>query len=132
RRYRPVGVMLVGSILLAVAYLIVPPALALGYAALVFMMLVLTVGEMLYMPFTSTYVSLHAPPARRGEYLGVLSASYSAAFVLGPLIGFGLADRFDYATAFFTCCGIAGLGWLVLTRVEAIRGAKPSARPLAS
>ncbi|MEM1358055.1 MAG: MFS transporter [Bacteroidota bacterium] len=135
RRYQPVRVMMVGSALIIISYLILPGALTIGYAALVAMVMVLTVGEILYMPFTNTYVTTHAPLARRGEYLGLLSASYSAAFVLGPLVGFGVAEHYGYAVATFVCCGIATLGWVVLTRVNRMRlngkNAKLSTRPQA-
>jgi len=135
RRYKPVAVMLIGTILIIVAYLMLPLALTISYLALMVMILILTVGEILYMPFTNTYVSTYAPPARRGEYLGLLSSSYSAAFVLCPLIGFGVAEKYGYAASTFVCCGIAVVGWLVLTQVNRIQETgriRRSARPQAS
>lgn len=121
RRYRPVPTMLFGSGLIIVAYLTLPLVLTISYVALVLMMLLLTMGEILYMPFTNTYVSKHAPPARRGEYLGLLSASYSAAFVISPLVGFGVAEHYGYGAATYVCCGIALLGWGLLSRVNVLR-----------
>ncbi|MCX8209487.1 MAG: MFS transporter [Lewinella sp.] len=124
RRFRPIPVMLAGSGLIIVSYLILPGVVTLGFLAVLGMMMVLTIGEILYMPFTNTYVSTHSPPARRGEYLGLLSASYSAAFVFTPLVGFGVAEWYGYGAATFTCCAFAGLGWLLLSRVNLMREAK--------
>ncbi|MEM9928967.1 MAG: MFS transporter [Bacteroidota bacterium] len=121
RRFRPIPTMLVGAGLIIVAYFILPWVVSLSYLPLVMMILLLTMGEILYMPFTNTYVTRYAPPARRGEYLGLLSASYSAAFVLGPLVGFGIAEYYGYGISTLVCCAIAALGWLVLSRVNIIR-----------
>lgn len=132
-RFRPVGVMLVGTALIVVAYLMLP-ATSVAWLPMCVMIAVLTFGEILYMPFTSSYISQHAPRARLGEYQGVLSASYSAAFVLGPFIGFGLAEHYGYAVSFYACCAIAALGWLLLTRVDGLRtgGRFRPGRPLPS
>jgi len=121
RRFRPIPVMLTGSGLIILSYFLLPGIVTLGFLAVLGMVMILTIGEILYMPFTNTYVSTHSPPARRGEYLGLLSASYSAAFVLTPLVGFGVAEWYGYGAATFTCCAFAGLGWLLLSRVNILR-----------
>lgn len=131
RRWQPIPIMLAGSGLIAGAFALLPLALAMNYAAVMFVVILLTMGEIFYMPFTNTYVSTWAPPARRGEYLGVLSASYSTAFVLCPLINFTVAERYGYAAATFVCCGLAVVGWLLLTRINSLREGflRLSARP---
>lgn len=133
RRWKPIPVMLVGSALIAGSFLLLPASLGVGYLAVLAMVIMLTIGEIFYMPFTNTYVSTYAPLARRGEYLGLLSASYSAAFVLCPLLAFGIAAQYGYAAATFACCGFAFLGWLLLTRVNRLRekgeANRPSAHP---
>lgn len=121
RRYRPIPTMLVGAALIIAAYLTLPLMVTMGFAAVLTMVLILTMGEILYMPFTNTYVAKHAPSARRGEYLGLLSASYSLAFVLSPLIGFGVAEHYGYGAATLVCCGLAMAGWGMLSRVNILR-----------
>ncbi len=123
RRYRPIPTMLFGAALIITAYLTLPWVITIGYLPLVLMILLLTMGEILYMPFTNTYVARYAPPARRGEYLGLLSASYSAAFVLGPLLGFGVAGHYGYGIATLTCCAVAMVGWALLSRINLLREA---------
>lgn len=111
RRFRPLPVILLGGALIALGYFMLPLGEgALGLYALVAMMVLISVGEILYMPLTNAYVSRHAPLARRGEYLGLLSASYSAGFVLTPLLGFRLAESFDFATATLVSAAIAVVG----------------------
>ncbi|WP_116107194.1 MFS transporter [Lewinella sp. IMCC34191] len=121
RRYRPLYVMLTGTALILAGYLMLPLSVLAGYAFLVVWILLITFGEILLMPFTSTYVAKHAPPARRGEYLGLLSASYSLAFVLTPVVGFQLAEYFGYATSIYTVSAMGLLGFLLLLTVDGAR-----------
>jgi len=124
RRYRPIPTMLVGSGLIIFSYLTLPLMVSISFLAILMMVLILTMGEILYMPFTNTYVAKHAPASRRGEYLGLLSSSYSFAFVITPLIGFGVAEQYGYGAATYVCCGLALVGWAILSRVNIIRERK--------
>ncbi|MBB4078925.1 putative MFS family arabinose efflux permease [Lewinella aquimaris] len=121
RRLRPLYVMLAGTALILAGYFLLPLAVVAGYYLLVIWILLITLGEILFMPFTSTYVAKHAPPARRGEYLGVLSASYSLAFVLTPVIGFQLAEYFGYVVSIYSVTSIGILGLLLLLLVDRSR-----------
>jgi predicted MFS family arabinose efflux permease len=124
RRYRPIPTMLVGSGLIIFSYLTLPLMVSISFLAILMMVLILTMGEILYMPFTNTYVAKHAPASRRGEYLGLLSSSYSFAFVITPLIGFGVAEQYGYGAATYVCCGLALVGWAILSRVNILRERK--------
>ena len=124
RRYRPITVMLIGSLLILCGYLMLPSAVLTGYALLIVWILLITFGEILFMPFTSTYVAKHAPPARRGEYLGLLSASYSLAFVLTPVLGFQLAEYFGYGWSVYGISALGLVGLLLLFRIERAREAR--------
>lgn len=75
-----------------------------------------TFGEIFYMPFTHTYVAMYAPLARRGEYLGIMSASYAAAFSLVAPFCFQLEAWFGWSTMVMLSCvtGIIALGGLSL------------------
>ncbi|TXF89596.1 MFS transporter [Neolewinella aurantiaca] len=57
RRFRPIPVMLAGSGLIILSYLLLPGIVTLGFLAVLGMIMILTIGEILYMPFTNTYVS---------------------------------------------------------------------------
>lgn len=117
RRYRPLSVLVWGSLLIAVSYFLLPFAVTLGLVGLGVFTALLTLGEMLYMPFGSTFVVQQAPIERRGEYLGLLSASYSTAFVLSPLVGLNAAESYGFASATYLIAtaglvGCLGLFWL--------------------
>lgn len=130
RRLRPIHVMVTGTLLILAGYFILPVSVAIGYFMLVVWILLITLGEILFMPFTSTYVAKHAPPARRGEYLGVLSASYSLAFVVTPVLGFQLAQYFGYVNSIYGVTSIGIVGLVILMSVDRVR--EDRARQLAA
>ena len=130
RRFRLIRVMILGAALLGLSFLLVPSAVALGFTALSCCVVLLSLGEIAYMPLTNTYVSKYAPAARRGEYLGVLSASYSLAFIFAQLIGFGLAEDFGYGVAIYVSCAAAGAGIGVYALADRARRGKGE-RPVA-
>src|SRR5262249_28984127 len=95
-----------------------------GTAAVVAAVLTLTLGEMLYSPFLAAHVSERAPAQARGTYLGACFASLSVAFVLAPLFGGEIYDRFGPDALWcgcFCCCLVAALGLLLLCRTGPAR-----------
>ncbi|MEM7573869.1 MAG: MFS transporter [Bacteroidota bacterium] len=72
----------------------------------------ITFGEIFYMPFTHTYVTARAPLDRRGEYLGMISASYAIAFSLVAPLWFKLEVLVGWDQTVLISCLAATLGWL--------------------
>lgn len=77
-----------------------------------------TFGEMLLFPAVAAYSADVAPPARRGEYMGVSQMAFGLAFTVGPWAGTAILDRFGgqtlWAAAFV--CGL--LSVIALSRVS--------------
>src|SRR5262245_9917841 len=46
-----------------------------------------TFGEMILLPTATAYVAEIAPAARRGQYMGFYSMTFSLAFIMGPWMG---------------------------------------------
>lgn len=67
--------------------------LASGVAILVVMMVVTTLGEMVFAPVTGAYVSSLAPERYRGRYMGLWHAMFSLGMVLGPAMGTWIYQR---------------------------------------
>jgi len=61
-------------------------------------MLVLSVSEILVMPFLATVTVHRSSYSSRGRYMGLYSFSYAAAFVLAPFIGTRIIANFGYTT----------------------------------
>jgi MFS family permease len=89
---------------------------------IVFTVVVWTTGEMLALPLMNAVVADRAGPAHRGRYMGVITMSFSIAFMLAPLVGTFVFDRFGPDALWFGV-GLLGLPLWV--------GALALARPLA-
>ena len=63
-----------------------------GYPALVAAVVLVSVGQMLYGPALSTFVTLHAPPGRRAMYQAGISTTQDIGTALGPTTGLVLGQ----------------------------------------
>jgi MFS family permease len=80
---------------------------------------VLTLGEMLFVPLSSAFVALLAPPGLRGRYMGALQLTYGLARVIAPPLGAAILHRHGDRTLwlFSPAVGaVAALGLLLLDR----------------
>jgi predicted MFS family arabinose efflux permease len=98
-RWRVLRVIFWGMVAVGSAFLLLPFGY-LGTAVLVVFYVILTFGEMLSMPFANTYAAQLAPPARRGEYMGLIGISFSAGFIVAPTLGLRLAESIGFETLF--------------------------------
>jgi predicted MFS family arabinose efflux permease len=58
-----------------------------GILAALIIVIIITFGEMLSMPFANTYWISRTTPDNRGEYAGLYNMSWSAAQILAPVLG---------------------------------------------
>lgn len=106
-----------GSVLYALGF----GALALTHsrAGVLATVVVWTFGEMVLLPAFSDYVAHVAPPARRGEYMGVWGLGIGLAFAFGPWLGTWMLDRFGAVLLWTAMGGLGLLSALLLGRVRA-------------
>ncbi len=87
---------------------------------LILSMVVLTLGEMIAMPISSSYVANLAPENMRGRYMGVIGFSWNTAIGLGPLVGLWIFARSP--ELLWMLCGVAGIAasglMLIRTKVH--------------
>jgi len=67
------------------------------WAAFLVCMVLWTIGEILTVPQQMAFVSDWAPPAARGQYLGLYGATWSLGFALNPLLALPLHARLPEA-----------------------------------
>jgi MFS family permease len=93
-------------------------ALASGVLALVLVRLLHGGGMALYPTAATAMVADVAPPARRGEFLGLFGAAGSIAMALGPISGIELIARLDFRGLFAVSAATAllALGLAFTTR----------------
>ncbi|HEV7240067.1 MAG TPA: MFS transporter [Thermoanaerobaculia bacterium] len=90
--------------------------LAAGIPMLVAMIVVTTVGEMIFAPVTGAYVSGLAPERYRGRYMGLWHAMFSFGMVLGPAMGTWIYQR--NPTALWWTCFALGIAAGALALVK--------------
>jgi predicted MFS family arabinose efflux permease len=104
--FRPLPVMMVGYVFSAVAFVSLLGA-GLGLLFPVLFIVFLTIGEMLSMPFSSTYAAAQAPVSRRGEYMGLLSIGWAGAFIIAPTLGLRWAEHFGFGSLWVLAAGLS-------------------------
>lgn len=86
-----------------------------GVAATV---VVWTFGEMILLPGMSAYMADIAPPARRGEYMGLYTMAFSVAFAVGPWLGNYVYELFGPLTLWIGTLIFGCLSALMMLRVR--------------
>jgi predicted MFS family arabinose efflux permease len=100
--YITMGVAVVGLSFL----LLILPGIG-GFFALV-MILLITIGEILAMPFMNTYWIGRTQNSNRGQYAALYTMAWSAAQCIGPLTGAQVVQHFNFTTLWW------GVGCLAL------------------
>ena len=117
-----------GAALVAVSFLMFnwfPAGVWLAFASTI----IITVGEMLSMPFMNTFWISRTNEGNRGQYAGLYTVSWATAQVLGPGTGSIFADRWGFTALWWMIGGIsivAALGFWLLQHLEARRVLKLS------
>ena len=78
----------VGSVFICVGFGIMPFGNSVGFIG--FTVVLWTAGEMLSMPILTAWVGQRAPQGMRGRYMGAISATFSIAWMVAPILGGGL------------------------------------------
>ncbi|PWF99382.1 MDR family MFS transporter [Levilactobacillus bambusae] len=89
-----VGFFLIGSSFVTLHY-------ATSYFWFILAMVLLTLGEVISLPATTTFVDLYTSESSKGRYQGMLSAATSAGRAFGPLVGALIVDATSYNTLFW-------------------------------
>ncbi len=80
-------------------------------------MLVVTVGEILSMPFLNSFWISRSNPVNRGQYAGLYTIAWATAQVLGPILGSQVAQHYNFSTLWWvmgSLCMLAAIGFLYM------------------
>lgn len=116
KRFAIRSILVNGTILCALSFLVL--TIGKGQVILYFSMFLLSVSEILVMPFIATIAIQRAPKGREGSYMGMNGLSFSLAHILSPLVGTFVAAHFGFqtlwvATAIFVMLTAGGFWWLI-------------------
>jgi MFS family permease len=85
-------------------------------------MCIITIGEMLSMPFMNTYWISRSSEHNRGQYAALYTIGWSIAQVAAPSLGGLVADRFGFNVLWwiiFAVTLVASLGYIRLAKLTA-------------
>ncbi len=103
-----------GCILMAISFLILNIPIANGFLIAATAMVIITLGEMMSMPFMNSFYIARSTQRTRGQYAGMYTMAWSAAQIIGSSTGAAFADKFGFTNLWFVvaCFSLlAGLGY---------------------
>ena len=106
-----------GTLLMALAFLMLNIPLSNGFVVALLAVLMLTIAEMVAMPFMNSYYISRSTEKSRGQIAGMYTMAWSAAQVIGSSAGSWIAERSGffylwYFTAMLSIIAAAGFFWL--------------------
>lgn len=122
RKYAATQVLPAGALIFALSMLIV--AFSRGFWGFWAAMVVMTVGELITAPTSTTLVANLAPPNQRGRYLGLFRLSFEAGLAVGPLGAGLLNDAVGRQAPWLAAAVIGGLAVLVFVGLDRSRRAQ--------
>lgn len=91
-----------------------------AFTAAVLFIVLLSVSEMLAMPFMLNFSITRASEVRKGQYMALYSIAYGLAHIAAPVVGMRYAERFGFDPLFVLLGSISVLGtisfWLFFRR----------------
>jgi len=125
-RRRTTRVIAVGVLFTAAGMAVLP--LGSGFSFAVLSVVIWTVGEMLESPAKLALAAGMAGEGQRGRYLGLFHVSYGFAFLIGPVVGSFVYERFGPNTLWF---GVGVVG-VLLAIAYATMGTHPVERAVSN
>jgi len=89
-------IIIVGTILITLSFTVFNLGSWKGLA--IISMLLITFGEIFHMPFANAFTMGRADKTQLGKYLSYYGMSFSLAFILAPIVGMQIADKWGYIT----------------------------------
>lgn len=114
-RYISIGVAVVGAAFLLLNLPRFSGAIAMS------IMIVVTMGEILSMPFMNSFWIGRSQSSNRGQYAALYTMAWSAAQCLGPLLGAQVADRFGFRVLWWVVGGLALLSAFSFAKLKTTR-----------
>ena len=117
KSFQPMKVMITGALIYAASVGLV--AFSKNFLGFWIVIVVMTLGEMLLMPTSSTYVANLAPMEMRGRYMSIYGLTWGLAQGTAPVLGGFLSDQISPQATWLgglTIGLVATLGFILLSR----------------
>jgi len=116
KRFAARQILIYGTAVTGLSYLMLNAPLGIGWLYLSIAML--SLGEMLVLPFTATITAARATPGTQGAYMGFNSLAFATANVFSAYLGTYVAEHFGYETLWYGVASVlalvsVGFGWIL-------------------
>ena len=82
------------------------------------MILLVTFGEIFYMPFMNSYWITRTHASNRGQYAALYTMAWSAAQTLGPMGGAQLAQHFGFSLLWWIVGGLSLMAAFAFSKLQ--------------
>lgn len=116
KRFSPRQVMVYGTAIAGVSYFML--TVPFGISWLYLSMFILSIGEMLTLPFTATITAARATVSTQGAYMGFNTLAFAAANIFSPYMGTYVAEHYGYQTLWMGTAAVLvltsmGFSWIL-------------------
>ncbi|MEM6516209.1 MAG: MFS transporter [Bacteroidota bacterium] len=98
-KYTKVNLMLAGTLMVTASLLILN--LSDWFGVIIIGMLLMTVGEMVFFPFSNSFALDCAKHGNQGEYMGLYTIAFSLSHVFGHNLGFQIIDNHGFYNTWY-------------------------------
>jgi predicted MFS family arabinose efflux permease len=122
-RRAPLYYISIGVLVAALSYALLNILPAIAWAAII-SVCIITLGEMLAMPFMNAFWIGRSSENNRGEYAGLYTMAWSAAQIIGPVYGAILIQYGGYTMFWWfltVICICSSIGFMAINYLEPIR-----------
>lgn len=123
RHKPPLYFIAIGVMLAALSYSLLNILPAAAWVAVI-SLIIITIAEMLSMPFMNTFWLSRSREGNRGEYAALYTMAWAFAQIIGPVYGAFLIEKGGFSLLWWSLCGIcilSSLGFITLHNINKIR-----------
>ncbi|MBK8642266.1 MAG: MFS transporter [Saprospiraceae bacterium] len=106
----------IGCLLLILAYIMMN--VWHGMWVLVVSIILITLSEILAMPFMASFCMRRANPQSMGRYMGLYSMAWAVALIIAPIIGTQLIDRYSFEVMWYCLAGVTFLAMSLMFYIK--------------
>lgn len=118
KKYNRLSLVIFGYFLIGLGFF----SLVAGYlwplAVLIFFILGISIGEIVSFPFSNAFALSRSKAGRRGEFMGIYSIAFSFAFIIAPLLGMWISERFGFSMLWWFVTGLSAIAILGFVHVK--------------
>jgi predicted MFS family arabinose efflux permease len=118
----PMWFVRLGILCYMTAYLAFTLPASVGWFLAIFYMIIISLGEIFVMPFSTSWATKQGSMARQGQYLALYTMAYSVSNVVAPMLGTQVIAAWGFTALWFLLSGLGVLafsGFWYLEKVSA-------------